>query len=137
MAKPEAVDHKFWGLYACNKDFPKKKRTPVQRFSFQQFSCKVVSSGRSQRLTQTKQKSTLIKKNSAWILELVKNWGAGLLSTISSIHSMFSIVCLPFSKNLSIKDKRKHSEKDPQKKKKKTKKWATLKPSLTFDSPKT
>jgi len=53
------------------------------------------------------------------ILELVKNWGACLLSTISSIHSMFSIVCLPFSQNLSNKGKRKHSEKEPEKKKKK------------------
>jgi len=53
------------------------------------------------------------------ILELVKNWGAGLLSTISSIHSMFFMVCLPFSQNLSNKGKRKHSEKEPPEKKKK------------------
>jgi hypothetical protein len=54
MAKPGAVDHKFSGLYACNKDFQKKKRTRVEQFSFQQFSCKVVSSRRSQQLNKTK-----------------------------------------------------------------------------------
>ncbi len=59
MAKTGAVDHKFSGLYACNKDFRKKKRTQVEE---QEFSCKVVSSSWDQHLTKTKQKKYIDKK---------------------------------------------------------------------------